>query len=66
MNELEMCKTLGILFDPEMNKVSLTQDLIDDIIQVCNAFSEITHQKERYGSVNQDLWLEFIPWHSLN
>lgn len=66
MNELEMSAALGILLDPDKNKLDVTPELACDIERVSRAFQEITEQKEIYGPLNEDLWLEFIPWHSLN
>ncbi len=66
MNEVEMSRTLGILVDPDKNRVKASRRCSADIIQVCRALREINHQKERFGTLNQDLWLEFVPWHSLN
>lgn len=66
MTEVEMSRTLGILADPEKNRLPIGEDLRDDIQMLCMTFQEMMDQKEDYGSVNTDLWLEFIPWHSLN
>lgn len=66
MTELEMCDTLGILIEPGRNRVKVTRELRQNIGLISQAFSEMTTQKELYGTVNQDIWLEFVPWHSLN
>jgi hypothetical protein len=66
MTELEMCDTLGILFDPDKNRLTVTDDIRNSIDQVSQAFHEMNTQKALYGVLNEDIWLEFIPWHSLN
>lgn len=66
MNELEICQTLGILVDPGKNKLPITPLLAEDLKMVCSALSEIMDQRQQYGSLNPDLWLELIPWHSIN
>jgi hypothetical protein len=66
MREMEMCAALGIVLDPDRNKLSVTPELACEIAIVSFAFLEINTQREVFGQVNEDLWLEFIPWHSLN
>ncbi len=66
MTELEMSTTLGILFDPDCNKVLPDPEVCESIRKVSLAFAEVTMQKQLFGPVNEDVWLEFIPWHSLN
>jgi hypothetical protein len=66
MTELEMSETLGIILDPENNRLSISKQLRWDIQKVYRAFSEANTQRESFGTLNEDLWLEFIPWHSLN
>lgn len=61
-----MCNTLGIMLDPDQNRLSVTEDIRKSIRLVSTVFSEMHQQKQQYGTVNEDLWLEFIPWHSLN
>jgi hypothetical protein len=66
MTEVDICNTLGMLQDPACNRLPLTPELINDIRQVAGALREAWQQKNRYGALYEDLWLEFIPWHSLN
>jgi hypothetical protein len=66
MNELEMCETLGIIVDPQQNKLSMTTDIADNILLLSEAFFLQGKQREQLGPVNPDLWLELVPWHSLN
>lgn len=61
-----MCDTLGLLLEPSENKVPVTEGFLNDIQSITMAFSELNAQKTLLGSVNHDIWLEFIPWHSLN
>jgi hypothetical protein len=66
MTELELCNTLGILVEPDKNRVALTEEVRQSIEQVSSAIRESGCQRRIFGVLNQDLWLEFIPWHSLN
>lgn len=66
MTELEMSRTLGILADPEHNRIHLEPDMASDLMMVTLAFHEMRTQRRYIGTLNQDLWLEFLPWHSLN
>lgn len=66
MTELELCDHLGLLLEPTKNRVVMNEDLENDIAYVNLVFAEATLQKSDLGPVQQDLWLELIPWHSLN
>ena len=67
MSELELCDTLGILLEPEQNRLKLrNEDQLDDIQFLTCVLSEINQQKKEFGTLNPDIWLELIPWHSLN
>ncbi len=66
MTELEMSVTLGLLIEPEKNFVHIDKDLKEDINHIANAFTEISRQKCTLGAFHTDIWLEFVPWHSLN
>lgn len=64
MTEEQLGLTLGFMPDPEKNRLSLTESL--DVIQLSEVFAILESQQRRYGRVNADLWMEFLPWHSLN
>jgi hypothetical protein len=66
MTELELFDNLGILLDPEQNRVSVTPAIRENINMLSSVFSEMNTQKRRFGTLNPDIWLELIPWHSLN
>ncbi len=66
MHELEIFESLGILLDPEENRLPVDNELRQSIERLSEAFFEMTTQRLLYGTLNPDLWLEFIPWHSLN
>ncbi len=66
MTELELCETLGIVHDPDKNRLVGVGDIKIIVETLCSALHESSQQKHHYGSVNTDLWLDFLPWHSLN
>lgn len=66
MNQLEMDVTLGLLSDPEKNYVHLDPELTSEILNLSQIFAIAKNQKEDIGSANLEMWIELIPWHSLN
>jgi hypothetical protein len=66
MTNLEWCETLGLIADPDENRLGIDEDLILQINDLSAVFSKMIEQKAIYGAVNPDVWLEFVPWHSLN
>ncbi len=66
MKELELCSNLGLVLDPEENRLEIGKELRQSIKHLSRVFSEMNNQKTIYGTLNKDLWLELIPWHSLN
>ena len=66
MNELELFDTLGIILDPDYNRLAITEDIQISIENLSYVLCEMNTQKKSYGTLNPDIWLEFIPWHSLN
>jgi len=66
MTELEMCDALGILLDPDKNAVTIDSIILENIAKVSRALAELSDQKAILGTLNQEMWLAFVPWHSLN
>lgn len=66
MTELEMSLTLGLLSEPEKNYVQLDELLKTDIMYLKHIFQISKLQREEVGRLNQDLWAELLPWHSMN
>ncbi len=66
MNELEMNVTLGILPDPDKNFVHMDEGLKAEITYLSKIFAIAKGQKNIIGSANPDMWIELVPWHSLN
>ncbi len=66
MTELEMSQTLGMIMDPVRNRLAVTSDLALEMTQLGMAFTQAIRQRPHLGTLNPDLWLEFVPWHSLN
>jgi hypothetical protein len=66
MTELEMCDALGILLDPDQNAVTIDQTILENIAKVSRALVEVSDQKALLGTLNQEMWLAFVPWHSFN
>ncbi len=66
MNEKEMAVTLGILPEPEKNRVQLDPYLRSELMFLQSIFSMAQTQKQCIGNANPDLWCELLPWHSMN
>jgi hypothetical protein len=66
MTEQELSLTLGIWHEPEANRLPLAT--LDDhgLRQALEAMAMARHQRKRNHWVPLALWLEFLPWHSLN
>ena len=66
MTELEMSVTLGILAEPEKNRVAVDPLLASEILYLKHIFTMNQRQKVEMGSLNADIWAQLLPWHSLN
>lgn len=66
MTELEMSVTLGILAEPEKNRVDVDPLLASEIMYLKHIFVLNQRQKEEIGNAYQDTWAQLLPWHSLN
>ncbi|MEZ4573642.1 MAG: hypothetical protein R2857_01710 [Vampirovibrionales bacterium] len=66
MTQVELCKKLGILLDPDNNRVELTSDVQNDIRQLVTSFTTQSEQQSLMGRAQKNLWLELLPWHSYN
>lgn len=66
MTELEMSLTLGILVEPEKNRVEVDPLLASQIMYLKHVFVLNESQKNEIGSINPDTWAQLLPWHSLN
>lgn len=66
MTELEMCITLGIVTEPEKNRIHVDRELRSEIMYLKSIFEISECQKMEIGTVNFDTWADFLPWHSLN
>ena len=66
MTETEMANLLGLLTEPVKNRVSHDHGLDLEISYLQLIFNQIAQQRQLIGTVQQDLWCEFLPCHSLN
>lgn len=66
MTELEMSLTLGLLSEPEKNYVKMDSTLQMEMMYLKHIFQISKSQREEIGLLNQDIWAELLPWHSLN
>ena len=66
MTELELSKKLGIILEPEENHVEVTESLVACLHTLRETFREQDKQRFEMGSIYEELWLELLPWHSLN
>ena len=61
-----MCLVLGLLNEPEHNRVQMDEALKEDILSLTTIFEMAGCQRESFGSANSELWIDFLPWHSFN
>jgi hypothetical protein len=66
MTELEMSLTLGLLAEPEKNRVKVDPLLQAEIMYLKSIFAIAQNQKNEVGRANPDIWANLIPWHSAN
>jgi hypothetical protein len=66
MTELEISLTLGLVVEPEMNRVHMDPVLHAEIHYLRHIFAINKMQREEVGRVNTDVWAELLPWHSVN
>ncbi len=66
MTELELSLTLGMMCEPEQNRVHVDPMIETEIMYLRHIFNIAKLQREEVGRVNQDVWAELLPWHSLN
>lgn len=66
MTELEMSLTLGLMSEPEQNRVTVDSVIQAEIMYLKHIFCIAKVQREEVGRANPDLWAELLPWHSLN
>lgn len=67
MNELEMSVALGIVSDPDSNKLDLNQrEVIEDVRRVMRIINMVNDQKKKIGSLMVERWTDLIPCYSFN
>lgn len=60
-------KKLGIVIEPDANALPLDQDLNQEIRELVNSLLRISQERAVNPMANpSSLWMEFIPWNSLN
>lgn len=66
MTEMELCLTLGMIQEPERNRFESTPVAKAQMCLAVEALMIQKIQKAQLGSLNDELWLEMLPWHSIN
>jgi hypothetical protein len=66
MTELEMSITLGLMAEPERNRVKLDPLLQAEILYLKQIFAIAKCQSTEVGRANPDAWAALLPWHSVN
>lgn len=66
MTELEMSLTLGLVIEPENNRVHVDPLIQTEIMFLKHIFSIARMQSAEIGRANPDLWAELLPWNSVN
>ena len=66
MTELELSVTLGIVPEPEKNRLHVDALLRAEILYLQHIFAITRYQKDSANAPWKDAWMELVPWHSLN
>jgi hypothetical protein len=66
MTELEMSLTLGLVMEPEYNRVHVDPLIQTEIMYLKHIFSIARMQSTEIGRANPDVWAELLPWNSVN
>lgn len=66
MTELELSLTLGLMVEPEQNKVQVDPLIQAEIMYLKHVFSINKLQAQEVGRANPDFWADLLPWHSVN
>lgn len=66
MTELEMSLTLGLVIEPEHNRVQVDPLIQAEVMYLRHIFSIARAQSVEIGRVNPDVWAELLPWNSVN
>lgn len=66
MTEQDLSLFLGILHEPTHNRLPMDPLLSRDIEDLTLIFTLGFEQRDQLGSWNPDLWIDLLPWHSLN
>lgn len=66
MTEMELCLTLGMIQEPDKNRFNATPLAKAQLCLVVEALTIQRIQKQHLGTLNDELWLEMLPWHSIN
>lgn len=66
MTELEMSLTLGLMTEPEKNRVKVDPLLQAEIMYLKHIFAIAKNQTTEVGRANPDSWASLLPWHSTN
>ncbi len=66
MTETELSLTLGLVVEPEQNKVYIDPLLQAEIMYLKQVFCINKVQTVEVGRANPDFWADLLPWHSIN
>ena len=66
MTELEMSLTLGMMCEPEKNRVHIDPVIQAEVMFLKQIFCIAKMQRTEVGRVNPDAWAGLLPWHSMN
>jgi hypothetical protein len=66
MTEIELSLTLGLMLEPEQNKVKIEPLIHAEIMYLKHVFVINRLQRQEVGRANPDFWADLLPWHSTN
>lgn len=66
MTEIELSLTLGLMLEPEQNKVHIEPLIHAEIMYLKQVFVINRLQRQEVGRANPDFWADLLPWHSTN
>ncbi|MFM7389342.1 MAG: hypothetical protein ACKO34_01810 [Vampirovibrionales bacterium] len=66
LTAVQVSATLGLIEDPLKNKVIFTATQKEHFFELIAVFKEAQRQSKLLKPTTEDIWVEFLPWHSLN
>jgi hypothetical protein len=66
MTDIQLSSTLGIIQEPIKNKVHFSNEQAEQFMELTFVLRQAESQQKLLKPTTENLWVEFLPWHSLN